>query len=618
MINPYIDTNWSHMPKKNISSVSFVVLSWNTLEDTRRCISNLVNLNYKNKEIVVIDNGSSDGSKEFLSKSADIIYIDLPKNTGFTGGQIEAFKHCGGDYIALINSDVVVADDWLQKCLEAFCTDKKIAAVGGRAYVWAENEKAFKTDSPFYSYQVVDGAGGYAETMMAGSKMLTVDSMSGAAVLIKKSAINKVGYFDNDFFAYYEETDLFARMQRAGYKIVYAPDAHVWHKMGKSSKSKPYFYFYQMHKNRFIFAYKNLDSPKIKKFVVNYFLHAAKSGIKYTLNRGNLDNKASFAAAWWNLSHLAITSKKRKNIQKIGASFNKYLDKHKPGDDITIVIPCYNYAEYLKEAVQSAINQTLKPARIIIIDDGSTDDSLGVATKYKNKFVDVITKANEGVIATKNLGIKLSETTWTIFLDADDVMPKNYLESLYKNACDCRSDIVYTDMNYIGAKNEKLKSQRFSLGALLINNYIHNSALISTTVLKKSGGYKKEMSGGYEDWELYITLAENGSKFSYIPEPAFLYRQHEGALGRNLDAEPKAMELRKVVKKLHSATYRRHKDPLRKFYIAVKQIVRNPFVIVVLVLALPVAFAKAIKLFFITLIRTPIHCARYYLHKKIN
>lgn len=577
---------------KDKPKVNLVVLSWNTLEDTKACIDSLRSLAYANKQIVVVDNGSSDGSKTYLAKQKDIKYIDLQKNRGFTGGQIEALKHCDGDFIALINSDAVVDSKWLDICLSVMLDNENIGVVGGRAYTWKDGEKP-SLDSEFYSYQVVDQSRGYAQTLMAGELRCEVDSISGAGVLIRRSAVDKVGYFDDAFFAYFEETDLFARMQRAGYKIVYEPSAHTWHKIGKSTEGKPFFYLYQMHRNRFMYAIKNFDKKYARKFFFNYFYDGIIATLRYLRHR-DLDNKARVKAMWWNIKNLPSTLTSRRLVMKLGASYSKHLASHKRTGDITVVIPSYNYAEYLPEAIESVLSQTLSPKRIIVIDDGSEDNSVNIARSYKDRGVEVVSKKNEGVIKTKNLGIKLSRTTWTIFLDADDVLESNYIESVYKKARKGSFDVVYTDMRYFGVKNDLIRGGSFNFKRLLHGNFIHNSALISTTLLKVSGGYKDEMNGGYEDWELYITLAEHGAKFGYIPQALLKYRQHDLANSRNAAAQDKAKHLWDNVHSFHARSYKKHKGLKHKLRRLFVETVKHPSLILVIPVLIPASIIFAI------------------------
>lgn len=598
--------------------VSFVVLSWNTLPETTKALQSIREQNYKNYELIVVDNGSHDGSKEYLAKQKDLVYIDLPKNTGFTGGQIAAYKAAKGDYIALINSDAVIAKDWCQILVAKLEADSTIAVAAGRGYTWNDGEKPYDTANRFYSYQVVNQSQGYARTLKTGQQSCFVDSISGSGVLIRRTVIKKIGYFDDAFFAYYEETDLFARYKRAGYEILYEPTAHTWHKIGASSKGKAatksysYFYLYQMQRNRFLFAYKNFDRRQARAFLWQYAKGAIKAHYLYLRTRYP-EHRAQVSAFWWNVSHLPRTFTKRRAVKKIGKSFNTTLDGKQLPTDVTVIIPCYNYANYVVEAIESVLKQSHKPTRIILINDGSTDNSLAVVQKYADK-IEIIDQVNSGVVAAKNRCLAEVDTTWTIFFDADDIMGLTYIEDLLEKAQKDMADVVYTDMTYFGSRTGIHKARKFSMNSLLKMNYIHNSALISTDYLQDVGGYKKEMAGGYEDWELYITLAEAKAKFSYLPKADFHYRQKE--VSRNAQAEEKAYRLLMTVRALHHTSYKKYGRSTAKAVSVTKRLINNPYVLIVAVYAAPIAIGSGIKGFFKNARASYFHRVKNYLNER--
>lgn len=601
--------------KKGLPKVSIIILSWNTLSDTKTCLENIRSHLYKNKEIIVVDNGSTDGSKDYLSRCDDIIYIDLPDNTGFTGGQIAAFEKTSGDYLLLLNSDAVLDKNWINKAVDVFDTNEKIAAVGGKVFEWNEDNPVYDTTNQFYTYQTVDLHLGYASTMRAGESQIAVDSISGAAVMISRKAIETCGYFDQRFFAYYEETDLFARFQKAGFVIVYEPSLQAWHQIAKSTRSKPYFYFYHMHRNRFMFAYKNFAF--IKQFVTEYTIDFLRAHKRLQHNPGSLDDKARVDAYRWNIAQLAKTRLNRSIVQrKFNGNYNEIIKSHTPGDDVTVVIPSYNYAEYLPECIESALAQTHKPHRIIVIDDGSKDDSVSIARSYKG--VQVISKDNEGIVLTKNLGIQLSTTTWTIFLDADDTMEKHYIEKTLAEALTSKADVVYTDMEYIGAKQGLFKSFDFSASEILHGNFIHNSALINTTLLKNVGGYQRAMNGGYEDWELYLSLLEANARFKYCKESVLFYRQHEGSQSRNNSALEKGRQLQEQVRQLHPKLYTGSHEQKRLLLKAFRLFMEHPETPFIAIAASPLALARGVCDYAVSVRRHEASLVRTYIHKKRN
>lgn len=583
--------------KVNEPLVSLVVLNWNGLQDTKKCIESLNQLYYRNKEIIIVDNGSVDGSKEYLKKLKGITFVDLPENTGFTGGHIAGRNVSKGDYIALINNDLVLNKNWLNACLETFTKHPDAAVVGGKAYKWDAQNPVNELSNEFYSYQEVDPETGYTRTLLTGDEECSVDSISGAALLVKQSYLDKVGYLDENFFAYYEETDLIARLMRAGFKAYYNPSAYTWHKIAASSGSDSYFYLYMMHRNRYFYAYKNLDDKYLVRFVKNYRREAMVAFLETFRNRKNIDAKARVKAYSWVNKNKLLLQNERTKVQGIGGSYTDSL-KASEHTDVTIVIPCYNYGEYVSEAIESALNQTVLPKKIIVINDGSTDNSKQIIDKYSNnKLVDIIHKDNSGVIDTKNLGIKLSRTYWTVFLDADDKLSITFIEKTLKMSRNGSKDIVYTDMRLFGAVDDTFKAKSFSVHTLLKTNYINNSALIKTSLLKQVGGYKTEMSHGLEDWELYVTLVEADAKPQYLPLPLVYYRQHKGALSRNANVIYKEKQLILLIKSLHRSFYRKNGYYSTIAWHGLKLVIytlRYPGLIVVLLRAIPSGIKQAL------------------------
>lgn len=598
--------------------VSIVVLNWNGLEDTKKCLQSLKKLKYKSVEVIVVDNGSTDGSKEYLKLLKDIEYIDLPQNTGFTGGHIAGFNKSKGDYIALLNNDVVVDPDWLGELLGVFHRHGDAAAVGGKAFLWNKHYPAYVGTNPFYSYQEVDMNQGYTKTLMTGEEECLVDSISGAALIIDKKKLEGVGYLDNNFFAYYEETDLLARLKRKGFNVYYCPTAYVWHKVAASSEngSEGKFYLKQMHRNRYYFAYKNFDNPNLKRFLSSYSREIMRARIKNFAGKGT-DTEASCRVEVMKeiKKEQANLKRERQEILRLGKTYNNTLAQSLP-TDVTVVIPCYNYAQYVAEAIQSALKQSHSPIKVIVINDGSTDNSLHEINKFKNNpLVEIIDKKNEGVISTKNLGISLSKTYWTMFLDADDVLDEDAITIMLR-ALKSKgiADVVYSDMKLFGAITDIFRAKPFQPHTFLSQNYINNTTLINTTSLKRTGGYKPAMQEGLEDWELYVTLFEQGARFRYVPQHLVWYRQHgQELLSRNAEMQDieKGRRLFEVIKTLHPNLYKKYGKRQRLTRIFMKSFylpIKHPGVIIVVLRSIPSAVKQAI--------RHVLHNVRMYLYSK--
>lgn len=305
--------------------VTIVILNWNGIEDTLLCIKHAKKLEYPNFEIIVVDNGSSDENKQKLRTIKNIKLIELPVNTGFTGGHIAGLKYAKGEFILLLNNDAVLRHDYLKIAMPIF-EDKNIAVVGGRSYYWDKDNKLNDEQNAFYSYLEVNPFNG--ETVMKNNdfgKNQIVNTVSGSSVIVRKAAILKVGYLDKQFFAYYEETDLFARMKRAGYKIIYCPELAIWHKNGASSgaSSGSYFFFYHIFRNRFIFAVRNLELKYFFRFTITYL----RTGLSYISKIRHSEvqsiiGKAYLKALLVNIYRLPLLLLQRRKIMAINKKYS--------------------------------------------------------------------------------------------------------------------------------------------------------------------------------------------------------------------------------------------------------------------------------------------------------
>lgn len=275
--------------KKN-KRYAFVVLNWNGKENTCLCLDSLDKIYYKEEfDIVVIDNGSTDGSSDYIKKhikenvKRKVKFVLLPENTGFTGGHIEGLKHTDADVICLLNNDAVVAQNILIETDTIIKNlDGKFGAVGGRAHFWNESQKAYDVWNEFFTFQKIDPITAIAYTIKGdpGESLApkVVDNVSGACVFVNRKAIDACGYLDNRFFAYYEETDMFARFKSCGFEVYYCPTIRYWHRFdpssgshGASTKHIKNFSESLITRNQFIFAFKNFEPLYLVRFLLWYY-----------------------------------------------------------------------------------------------------------------------------------------------------------------------------------------------------------------------------------------------------------------------------------------------------------------------------------------------------------
>lgn len=197
---------------------------------------------------------------------------------------------------------------------------------------------------------------------------------------------------------------------------------------------------------------------------------------------------------------------------------------------VSVVIPCYNAAPFLRETLDSAINQTYPPFEILVIDDGSTDDSAAIAEFY-GPPVRVIRQPNQGESVARNRGIDEAKGEWIAFLDADDVWQSNRIEAQLKV---CMSDTIagHCNLEFFGVENfltqiERIPASiRYSPVELCrANHFISPSAvLVKRNICPR---FPAEIRHA-EDLVFFLELVQRGP-VSFVAEPLVRYRRHSSA-----------------------------------------------------------------------------------------
>ncbi len=228
---------------------------------------------------------------------------------------------------------------------------------------------------------------------------------------------------------------------------------------------------------------------------------------------------------------------------------------------VSVIISCFNHAEYLSETVLSVLDQTYEYTECIIVNDGSTDDTIAKAEtlirSYPNKQLKLVNKVNGGLVSARNCGAEHASGEYLLFLDADDLIHPEFIASTAKILNAKRSvGFVYTDVQHIGVRNDIWSGGSFSPQRLLYENILTCTSLMRRSVFDEVGGFKEIMDKGYEDWEFWISAVEKGWAGEHLPEPFFYYRKHQKAsMLERIDPAIDA-ELRQKIRNLHPELYR--------------------------------------------------------------
>lgn len=213
---------------------------------------------------------------------------------------------------------------------------------------------------------------------------------------------------------------------------------------------------------------------------------------------------------------------------------------------ISIIVPCYNQGIFLAETVESVLNSSYRNFEIIIVNDGSTDNSRGIAEglteKYKNVYL--LNQKNSGVTSARNSGIEFSKGKYILPLDGDDLISPTYISEAIKVLEECPDvKVVYCEavkFDETGARKWKLKP--FSLQSLARDNMIFVSGIFRKSDCLAVGGYSSDMKSGREDWEFWIKMLKNGGRVVKLPFIGFRYRIHAGSKRKKTGTSEKKRE----------------------------------------------------------------------------
>ncbi|PRP66996.1 glycosyltransferase family 2 protein [Nonlabens agnitus] len=224
--------------------------------------------------------------------------------------------------------------------------------------------------------------------------------------------------------------------------------------------------------------------------------------------------------------------------------------------NITAIIPCYNDGAFIMEAVNSLLNQTLSPEKILIVDDGSGVTTKKVLAAIDHPAIEIIHQANKGVSSARNRGVEQATTEWILTLDADDYYEVDFVEKaldlINKNSNISIITSYYRKFDKSNNVNDIIEPAGGSVRNFLVRNNGVASTLFKKECWKVVNGYDVEFDRGYEDWDFWISVLSKGYKMHVIPQVLFNYRVK--AFSRDQDA------LRHYDEFLRRKLYHKHRD----------------------------------------------------------
>lgn len=242
-----------------MKKVAVVVLNYKVKDFTIRCVRSLLKSTYP-VEIIVVDNNSGDSIDQVIAKYPQVIFIQNSINSGYTGGNNLGIKEAlkrGADGVFILNPDTEISPTCIQSCIKVVETEA--AGIIGPKILFPDRQKIWYAGGIFDSANVLGTHRGVDEPDHGQYDQIEeTDYVSGAAMFIKKEVFEKVGYFDERYFLYYEDSDYCLRAKSAGYQMIYNPQAVVYHHNARSTGLGSTVQDYFITRNRMLLAAKFL------------------------------------------------------------------------------------------------------------------------------------------------------------------------------------------------------------------------------------------------------------------------------------------------------------------------------------------------------------------------
>lgn len=274
------------MPERPL--VSIIIVSWNGLPLLKQCLPSVVRSDYPNVEIVLADNASTDGSAEWVrQRFPDVMIVTHPENWKFCRGNNAAIPYTSGKYVVLLNNDVEVPSGWLRPLIDELEAEPRVAAVQPKLLQHGDRIR----------FEYAGAAGGFLDLFgypfTRGRIFFTVEEdrgqyddardifwATGAAIVMRRSVLDEIGFLDERFVMHMEEIDLCWRMQRAGYRIRAVPSSEVYHvgagSLPRGDSRKVYYNF----RNSLLMLYKNLPPREWRRVFVNRIVLDAGAAVR--------------------------------------------------------------------------------------------------------------------------------------------------------------------------------------------------------------------------------------------------------------------------------------------------------------------------------------------------
>ena len=492
----------STVPERNASDqkdqplVSIIIPTYNKLELTKICLSSIFENTAGSFEVIVVDNGSSDGTKAYLKKLQKTIpalkTIFNDQNRGFAAANNQAAQKARGKYLVFLNNDTRVFENWLAALVQVVEKDPQVGAVGSKlifpdgtiqhaGVVIVENRQ--NGDPLLAVHRFYKQPARNPET----NQLMFYQALTAASSLVRKDLFDRLNGFDEKFWNGYEDIDLCFRIQKAGFGLVYQPNSVALHYESQSGPER----WSSVKQN-----IRRLHQKWLGKIQPDFIIEPNGQQIK-------------------NATHIRPYSLNSKNKEPL----------------ISIIMLTYNALDYTKRCVQSLFQYTNLPFEIVFVDNGSRDGTVAYLKQLKQTHPNVtliLNRTNKGFSAGNNQGAQKAKGKYLVFLNNDVLVSDGWLEDLLTafekdpqigmvgpvtnsiSGLQRLAEIPYNDesgFHHFAARVRQVNKEKITPRRRLAGFCL----LTSKAIFESVGGFDESFgTGNFEDDDLSIRIRQKG------------------------------------------------------------------------------------------------------------
>lgn len=296
-----------------MSEITVIVINWNGKHFLETCLSALQGQTFRDFETILVDNGSEDGSVEFvLENFPEIRLIALERNIGFAAGNLAGYQQSRGDWVVLLNNDTEADANWLFAVHEAAAAFPEAGMLASKMLYFDERNKIDNCGFDLTTAGATLDLGRDEKDSEQWKKTFPVFGACGGAVAYRRRMLEDIGFLDPTFFMTYEDADLSFRAQMRGYECMFVPGAVVYHRYRATMRTEPARQVYYSQRNIEFLYLKNMPAGLMLRYLPQRILYEVGAGF-YFIRMGA--GMPFLKAKWDALRQLPRILKKRKQIQ---------------------------------------------------------------------------------------------------------------------------------------------------------------------------------------------------------------------------------------------------------------------------------------------------------------